>query len=141
MALESDYVSRNLHRWIDLIFGCKQRGPAAEAAHNVFHHLSYEGAVDLDKIIDDLDRQAAESHIQNFGQTPSQLLPKDPHPHRLSVEESWVPLINNVSRTGASFLDLTITTTAHNLFSDVFNSPSAMPYSWQAVRWQERKLW
>lgn len=97
LALESDHVSKNLHHWIDLIFGFKQRGPGAEAAHNIFHHLSYEGAVDLDKIMDEVDRQAAESHIQNFGQTPGQLLAKDSHPSRLREEECWYPLINNVS--------------------------------------------
>lgn len=94
MALESDHVSQNLHLWIDLIFGFKQRGPEAEAAHNIFHHLSYEGAVDLDKIVDEVDRKAAESHIQNFGQTPSQLSPVDPHPIRYSSEE-WKPLLYN----------------------------------------------
>lgn len=33
-ALESEHVSRNLHNWIDLIFGYKQRGEEAEKAHN-----------------------------------------------------------------------------------------------------------
>jgi hypothetical protein len=97
LALESEYVSQNLHSWIDLIFGFKQRGPEAEASHNLFHHLSYEGAVDLDKIADDVDRRAAESHIQNFGQTPSQLIASDPHPCRLPASECWKPLIYNRS--------------------------------------------
>ena len=97
LALESDYVSRNLNRWIDLVFGFQQRGPEAESAHNIFHHLSYEGAVDLDKISDEVDRQAAESHIQNFGQTPSQLIVKEPHLARYAAEECWKPLINSVS--------------------------------------------
>ena len=97
LALESEYVSQNLQHWVDLIFGYKQRGPESEAAHNIFHHLSYEGSVDLDKIADEIDRNAAESHIQNFGQTPSQLAVTDPHPARYAVEECWKPLIYDTS--------------------------------------------
>ena len=42
-ALESEHVSRNLHHWIDLMFGYKQRGKEAEKANNLFYHLCYEG--------------------------------------------------------------------------------------------------
>ncbi|CAG9784208.1 unnamed protein product [Diatraea saccharalis] len=77
-ALESDYVSRHLHLWIDLIFGYKQRGEEAVKADNVFHHVCYEGAVDLERILDMNDRHALEVQIMEFGQVPKQLFTK-PH--------------------------------------------------------------
>ncbi|KAG6156660.1 hypothetical protein E4U37_008364 [Claviceps purpurea] len=80
-ALESPYVSENLHHWIDLVFGHKQRGDAAEENLNVFHHLSYAGASDLDKIADASERAITAGVIHNFGQTPHQVFSK-PHPTR-----------------------------------------------------------
>jgi hypothetical protein len=80
-ALESRYVSENLHLWIDLIFGYKQRGKEAEDALNVFIHLTYEGEVDVDTITDELLKEATISQINNFGQTPSCLFLR-PHPKK-----------------------------------------------------------
>ncbi|KAJ8319878.1 hypothetical protein KUTeg_001465 [Tegillarca granosa] len=62
------------------------KGPAAEEALNVFYYCTYEGAVDLDAVKDPRERKALEGMINNFGQTPCQLL-KDPHPKRLTFDE------------------------------------------------------
>lgn len=108
-ALECDYVSQHLHQWIDLIFGYKQLGPAAVDAVNVFHHLFYEGNVDIYNIDDPLKKNATIGFINNFGQIPKQLF-KKPHPckkmqsTRQSVIESN-PLITTATGANVTQID------------------------------------
>ena len=95
-ALESSYVSSNLHHWIDLIWGYKQRGDEALNANNLFYHLCYEGAIDLDKIKNISERKSIELQIQEFGQIPTQLfeqahLPKS----KMLLNENDFLLIKN----------------------------------------------
>lgn len=52
-------------------------------ANNVFFHLCYEGAVDLDNINDLAKRHALEVQISEFGQIPKQLFHK-PHVQKLT---------------------------------------------------------
>ena len=87
-ALESDHVSKQLNAWIDLVFGAKQKGPAAVEAHNLFLPQSYEGNIDIDAVEDDVDREAQWAIVRSFGQTPKQLLTKS-HVSRVATTDRF----------------------------------------------------
>ncbi|XP_067210662.1 lysosomal-trafficking regulator isoform X3 [Linepithema humile] len=71
-ALESDIVREVLPYWIDLVFGFRQTGRPAVEAINVFHPATYYG-FDVEQIADPLERQAWETMVRTYGQTPAQL--------------------------------------------------------------------
>eukprot|EP00937_MAST-01D_sp_MAST-1D-sp2_P004954 g4954.t1 len=86
-ALESELVSVQLARWIDLVFGIGQRGGAARRADNLFHPLSYEGAVELGAVGDALLREASRVQVAFFGQAPRVLFARA-HPRRMLQREA-----------------------------------------------------
>jgi factor associated with neutral sphingomyelinase activation len=93
MALESEYVSSNLHHWIDLIFGYKQSGEQAVLSDNVFYPLTYEENVNWDDYPNIIEREALEVQISEFGQVPLQLFQSPHHPMRAKL--SHVSKSNN----------------------------------------------
>ncbi|ELP90068.1 protein FAN, putative [Entamoeba invadens IP1] len=84
-ALESDYVSENINKWVDLIFGYLQRPPAAFDADNVFYPATYENDFIDTKTISFKDQ------AREFGQTPSQLF-EIPSPERNSLVQVNYPV-------------------------------------------------
>jgi hypothetical protein len=125
-ALESPLVSERLHQWIDLVFGFKQRGEAAIEATNCFHHLSYGGAKDLDKIDDPVERLATIGIIHSFGQTPHQVFTR-PHPAREydrhadprldSLIETLIRVPDVMIQTGERVADLSFSRTEKTLLA------------------------
>ena len=78
-------INQGVDVWIEACYYFL--GDEAAEAFNVFYYCTYEGAVNLDAIEDPEEREAVEGMINNFGQTPCQLM-KEPHPQRMSLEES-----------------------------------------------------
>uniref|UniRef100_A0A673G095 Neutral sphingomyelinase (N-SMase) activation associated factor n=1 Tax=Sinocyclocheilus rhinocerous TaxID=307959 RepID=A0A673G095_9TELE len=123
LALESQYVSEHLHEWIDLIFGYKQRGSEAVAAHNVFHPLTYEGGVDCDSIEDPDQKIAMLTQILEFGQTPRQLFVTH-HPQRIT------PRFHNLSATPSlSSSELSPSSPSMESFEDLTEESKKMAWS------------
>lgn len=91
-ALESDIVTRGLHCWIDLIFGCLQRGEGSVEHNNVFHPLTYLQEID-EANLDNLEKKAMTVQVMEYGQVPSQLFLKQ-HPKKHSQQSHQIILEN-----------------------------------------------
>ncbi|EDR29103.1 hypothetical protein EDI_321520 [Entamoeba dispar SAW760] len=76
-ALESPYVSLNINKWIDLIFGYKSCGEEARKADNLYHPSCY-----IENFIKGgEDEELLKKRAMFSGQLPVQLFTK-PHPTR-----------------------------------------------------------
>lgn len=82
LALESDYVSENLHHWIDLVFGYKQSGASSVEALNAYHIACYPERLDLST-----SSIAVRSKLSRRGTCPMQLF-RRPHPARMTQDEA-----------------------------------------------------
>ncbi len=131
-ALESEHVSAQLHHWIDLIFGVKQQGKAAEEALNVFYYLTYAGQVDIDAISDPVQKEATIEQIRSFGQTPRQLFTK-PHVKRKMLSDTadlfYPPLTDRfaVCDTRGYIINVIPTSTAAAAAFPRFDTVQAQP--------------
>jgi len=72
-ALESEYCTKHISAWIDLVFGSLSRGEAATKASNLFHPTAYLGPHDLADMQTEAEREQAELQATEFGIVPDQL--------------------------------------------------------------------
>ena len=70
--LESPEISENIHNWIDLIFGYKQKGKEAKRIYNLFARESYEDYENKYKEANEKEKFLL-CKFMEFGVTPSQL--------------------------------------------------------------------
>lgn len=127
-ALESDYVSENLHEWIDLIFGYKQQGEEAILSTNVFHSYSYPGNINLENVKDDHERAVITSIIHNFGQTPLQIFHRA-HPGKKVFRKGISHFFNETFRGEISVNDILFPKVDEILYDKFKNQWIVLPWN------------
>ena len=79
-ALESDYASETLNKWIDLIWGVNQNGAKAKECNNVFDPAMYESSWNSinENDVNDLPKKIhIETTLKEVGQIPPQLFSEE----------------------------------------------------------------
>lgn len=90
-ALESDYVSQNLHKWIDLVWGYKQRGQIAIKENNTYLPAMYDDVWDKENNSQNpATRTQIEAILTHVGQVPHQLFEKSHLQKCISMESNKI---------------------------------------------------
>jgi hypothetical protein len=97
-ALESDFVSDAIAAWIDLVWGYRQNGAAAEEADNTFCPFLYENAP-ADRL------EEVEAWRESCGQIPHQLF-TERHPARAALADGR--LLTKAAPLRTTAADLTL---------------------------------
>ena len=71
--LENSQISKNLQKWIDLIFGYKARGKDAELSNNIFTESSYQENIDINNV----ENKQSYLRLVEFGLIPNQIMNKE----------------------------------------------------------------
>ena len=84
--LESYEIGNNLNEWINLIFGSKQKGSAANNAKNLYNLQTYE---DYEKTFDDMEPEDKEisCRMLEFGVTPHQIFKNDASQRKINLDK------------------------------------------------------
>ena len=103
---EHKIVSENLNKWIDLIFGYRQQGPAAVEVCNTYRQACYP--IDNKKLysIDEVELDGMLYEASELGVNPNQLF-KEPHFKKENC--AWFYKNNLFFDTREKFLDITKT--------------------------------
>lgn len=137
LALESNFTSANLNHWIDLVFGCKQKGHQAQNNYNLFCPMTYED--NFAKVLESAESEAylpgIIEQVVHFGQTPVRLFKKDPHPTKDSkaVDQNifdkyrkFSDCVSNGCETNGEICALLINTRFLVLIKNVYGRVSAI---------------
>lgn len=81
--------SENLHEWIDLMFGYKQRGEEAIKSGNIYHPFTYDNVWEDELSANLKGSDHIKAIMRLYGQMPAQLF-DSPHPPRIENVEMKV---------------------------------------------------
>ncbi|OHT05635.1 hypothetical protein TRFO_26513 [Tritrichomonas foetus] len=90
-ALESDIASSSINKWIDLVWGYKQRGENAKEANNLFMPDMYETAWTPQVMKDPRRRAEIEAAMCHVGQFPPQIFTTE-HPAKILTKKPSPPV-------------------------------------------------